>query len=143
MQLGLSFMRARDLLPSSAGAPQSGAYVPAAAIPARSMHLLSRYRLPEAWMAHTSLGVGFRARSSSFAISPNPAQPGVQLVLPGGAQLDLSLERVFGPWAVNAFVQNVFDHQLYETQAAPGFIPLEPRRSFGLTATYRSQGVGL
>lgn len=142
VQLGLSFMRANDLLPNSSGAPQSSVYVPAGAIPARAMHLLSRYRLPESWMANTSLGLGFRARSSSFAISPNPAQPGVQLVLPGGAQLDLSLERVFGPWAVNAFVHNVFDRQLYETQSAPGFIPLEPRRSFGLTATYKSQGHG-
>ena len=67
----------------------------------------------------------------------------MQLVLPGGAQLDLSLERVFGPWAVNMFVHNVFDRQLYETQAsAPGTIPLEPRRNFGLTATYKSQGLG-
>jgi iron complex outermembrane recepter protein len=142
VQLGLSFMRANDMLPTSTGAPQSNVYVPAGAIPARAMHLLTRYRLPQSWMADTSLGLGFRARSSSFAISPDPGQPGVQLVLPGGAQLDLSLERVFGPWALNAFIHNVFDRQLYETQAAPGFIPLEPRRSFGLTATYKSQGPG-
>lgn len=142
VQMGLSFMRANDLLPSILGSPQAGVNAPAGAIPARALHLLSRYRLPESWMADTSLGLGFRARSSSFAIAPDPAQPGVQLVLPGGAQLDLSLERTFGPWAVNAFVHNVFDRQLYETQAAPGFIPLEPRRSFGLTATYKSQGLG-
>lgn len=87
-------------------------------------------------MTQTSLGLGFRARSSSFAVSPSPALPGAQLVLPGGAQLDLSLERLFGPWAVSAFVHNVFDRQLYETQSNPGNIPLEPRRSFGLMASY-------
>jgi outer membrane receptor protein involved in Fe transport len=65
-----------------------------------------------------------------------------QLALPGGAQLDLSLERLFGRWAVNASVHNVFDRQLYETQSTPGFIPLEPRRSVGLTATYKSTGMG-
>jgi outer membrane receptor protein involved in Fe transport len=142
VQLGLSFMRARDQLPGSAGAPPSSLYVPAGAVPARAMHLLSRYRLPDSWMAHTSVGLGFRARSSSFDVPPDPAQPGVQLVLPGGAQFDLSLERGFGPWALNAFVHNIFDRQLYETQAAPGRIPLEPRRSFGLTATYKSQALG-
>ncbi len=141
VQLGLSFMRANDKLPGTSGSGPD-VYVPAGAIPARAMHLLSRYRLPGQWAAHTSLGLGFRARSSSFAVSPNPTQPGLQLVLPGGAQLDLSLERVFGPWAVNAFVQNVFDRQLYETQSSPGAIPLEPRRSFGLTATYKSPGLG-
>lgn len=141
LQMGLSLMRASDLLPSLPESPQASLYVPAGAIPARSMTLLSRYRLPERWLGRASLGVGFRARSSSFAVSPIPSQPGVQLVLPGGAQLDLSLERVFGHWSVNAFVQNVFDRQLYETQSSPGYIPLEPRRSLGVTAIYRSPGL--
>ncbi|HET7867602.1 MAG TPA: TonB-dependent receptor [Burkholderiaceae bacterium] len=141
LQMGLSLMRASDLLPGVPGSPEASLYVPAGAIPARSMTLLSRYRLPEGWLRRTSLGVGFRARSSSFAVTPIPAQPGVQLVLPGGAQLDLSLEHMFGPWSVNAFVQNVFDRQLYETQSSPGYIPLEPRRSLGVTATYRLSGL--
>jgi outer membrane receptor protein involved in Fe transport len=68
-------------------------------------------------------------------------QPGAQLVLPGGAQLDLSLERLFGPWELNVFAHNVFDRQLYETQSSPGYIPLEPRRSFGVTATYKAPGM--
>ncbi len=140
IQLGMSFMRASDLLPPPSGSAGQEVYVPAGAIPARAMHLLSRYALPERWMPNTRLGLTFRARSSSFAIPPNPAQPGAQLVLPGGAQLDLSLERLFGPWALNAYVRNVFDRQLYETQSSPGYIPLEPRRSFGLTATYRAPG---
>ena len=63
-------------------------------------------------------------------------------MLPGGARLDLSLERMFRPWALNAYVHNVFDRQLYETQSSQGYIPLEPRRSFGLTATYKAQGLG-
>jgi outer membrane receptor protein involved in Fe transport len=141
VRLGLSFMRASDRLPGTPGSGP-GVDVPAGGVPARAMHLLARYRLPGAWGAPTSLGLGLRARSSSFAVPPNPAQPGLQLVLPGGAQLDLSLERTFGPWAVNAFVQNVFDRQLHETQSGPGYIPLEPRRSFGLTATYKSPGPG-
>jgi iron complex outermembrane recepter protein len=143
LQLGLSFMRAEDQLAEPPGSPYAGLHVPAGAIPARSMHLLARHRLPEHWLPRTNLGVAFRARSSSFAVPPNPAQPGYQLALPGGAQLDLSLERLFGRWAVNAFVHNVFDRQLYGTQSTPGFIPLEPRRSVGLTATYKSAGMGL
>lgn len=50
---------------------------------------------------------------------------------------------VFGPWTVNAVVQNISDRQLRETQSSRGFIPLEPRRRFGLTAIYKSQGVRL
>lgn len=141
VQLGLSFMRAKDMLPTSRGAPPGGLFVPAGGIPARAMNLLARYRLPETWMPRTSLGLGLRARSSSFSIPPNPAQPGLQLVLPGGAQIDLSMQRTFGPWTLNAFVQNLADRQLYETQAgSPGSIPLEPRRSFGVTATYKGLG---
>ena len=142
IQLGMSFMRASDLLLPPPGSTGQQVYVPGGAIPARSMHLLSRYALPERWMPNTRLGMAFRARSSSFAVPPNPMQPGAQLVLPGGAQLDLSLDRLFGPWALSAFVHNVFDRQLYETQSSPGYIPLEPRRNFGVTATYKSQGVG-
>ena len=142
VQLGFGYMRANDLLPTTPpGLAGPSIYVPAGAIPARSMHLLSRYALPEHWMPNTRLGLAARARSSSFAIPPNPLLPGAQLVLPGGAQLDLSLERLFGPWALNVFVHNVFDRQLYETQSSPGYIPLEPRRSFGVTATYKSQGI--
>ncbi|HET7865477.1 MAG TPA: TonB-dependent receptor [Burkholderiaceae bacterium] len=141
VQLGLSLMRAKDMLPSSRGAPPGGLFVPAGGIPARAMNLLARYRLPETWMPRTSLGLGLRARSSSFTIPPNPAQPALQLVLPGGAQIDLSMERTFGPWTLNAFVHNLADRQLYETQAAaPGTIPLEPRRSIGVTATYKGPG---
>ncbi len=141
VHLGFGYMRANDLLPTAPGVSGPDIYVPAGAIPARSMHILSRYALPERWMPNTRLGLAARARSSSFAISPSPLLPGAQLVLPGGALLDLSLERLFGPWTLNAYVHNVFDRQIYETQSSPGYIPLEPRRSFGLTATYRAQGM--
>ncbi|HET7868533.1 MAG TPA: hypothetical protein VFL86_29330, partial [Burkholderiaceae bacterium] len=141
VKLGLGFMRANDRLSAMPGLAAAEVYVPAGAIPARSMHLLSRYTLPESWMPNTRLGMAARARSSSFAIPPNPALPGAQLVLPGGAVLDLSLERLFGRWALNAIVHNVFDRQLYETQSSPGYIPLEPRRSFGLTVTYKPPGL--
>ncbi|HET7868534.1 MAG TPA: TonB-dependent receptor [Burkholderiaceae bacterium] len=141
VQLGFGYMRANDLLRTLPGPAAMEVNVPAGAIPARSMHLLSRYTLPESWMPGTRLGLAARARSSSFAIPPNPALPGAQLVLPGGALIDLSLERLFGPWALNVFVHNVFDRQIYETQSSPGYIPLEPRRSFGLTATYKAPGL--
>lgn len=48
-----------------------------------------------------------------------------------------------GTLPVNACVQNTSDRPLYETPSSPGFIPLEPRRRFGLTAIYKSQGVRL
>jgi iron complex outermembrane receptor protein len=115
--------------------------VAGAGVPQRSMHLLSRLHLPARWSPQTSLGLGLRARSSALVLTPDPAAPGLQLVLPGSADLNLSLERRFGAWTMNAFVRNVFDRDLYETQGAPGVIPLEPGRSFGLTATWKGRGL--
>jgi len=51
--------------------------------------------------------------------------------------LDLSLERVFGPWALNAFVNNVFDRRLFSPSYQLTYLPLQPARQIGLTATYK------
>ena len=54
----------------------------------------------------------------------------------GGARLDLSWTRSAGPWSLGLAVQNVFDRVLYSGQAAPDYIPLEPRRRWVLSARY-------
>jgi iron complex outermembrane receptor protein len=138
LQLGMSFMRVADTV---AGPGGMNVEVAGSGVPQRSMHLLSRLHLPAGWSPQTSLGLGLRARSSAPSLTPDPAAPGLQLVLPGSAELNLSLERRFGPWTVNAFVRNVFDRDLYETQGPPGLIPLEPGRSFGLTASWKGRGL--
>jgi iron complex outermembrane receptor protein len=91
-------------------------------------------------MPQTSLSLAFRARSSAFAVPPNPGVPGLVLVLPGSADLNLSLERWLGNWSVAAFASNVFDRDVYDSQSLPDSIPLEPRRSIGLSASWKMQG---
>lgn len=134
MSLGLTFMRGSEVVPT----PDflAGQTVALTAVPARSMYLLARYKLPETLLPQTRLGLGLRADSSRVG-AVNFDAPQFLFILPGGAQVDLSLERLLGPWTMNAFVRNAFDRQLYGTQADPRFVPLQPGRSFGLTATYK------
>jgi outer membrane receptor protein involved in Fe transport len=132
MNLGVTFIRARETVPGPDSAVTQGIELPATGVPARSMSLLTRYRLPGDGPARHSAGLAFRAYSSSWAIPPGQEQ----LRLPGGAQLDLSWMRAADSWSLGVSVENVFDRQLYGTQSAPGYIPLQPRRSLGVTASF-------
>lgn len=134
MSLGLTFMRGSEVVPTTDFL--AGRTVALTGVPARSLYLLARYQLPESVLSHSRLGLGLRADSSRVAAFNNDA-PQFLFTLPGGAQVDLSLERVLGPWTLNAFVRNAFDRQLYGTQADPRYVPLQPGRSFGLTAAYK------
>jgi outer membrane receptor protein involved in Fe transport len=134
LNLGFTFMRGSEVVPT----PDflSGRTVALTGVPARSLFLLARYQLPEWMLAQSRLGIGLRTESSRVAAF-NFEDPQFLLTLPGGTQVDLSLERLLGPWTLNAFVRNAFDRQLYGAQADPRYIPLLPKRSFGLTATYK------
>ncbi len=138
---GLTVMRANDVLyryrmPASPELEPFEAL--SAAIPARSLNVLARYRLPDDLLANSRLGMGFRAASST-QVGPPPqfAAPQPEYRLPGGAVLDLSLERVWGSWALNAFVTNVFDRRLFSPSYQLTYLPLQPGRQIGLTATYK------
>lgn len=67
----------------------------------------------------------------------NPFQPREDFVLPGGGQLDLSLEHRFGAWSVRAWVGNVFDRQLLANSTDTAYLPLHPGRNLAITAAYR------
>jgi len=136
IHLGLNFIRTRDVVPGPDSAPQQGVELPAAGVPKRSMYLLARYRLPETEPARDSVGIAFRAYSSSWVVAPYPAVDSGQLSLPGGAQLDLSWMRATDHWSLRLSVENLLDRQLYGLQSEPGSIPLEPRRSFCIATTF-------
>lgn len=137
VHMGLSYMRARETVPGPEELAPLAVELPATGVPARSMHLLARYRLPGTQPARHSLGMGLRAYSSSWAAPPNPFDPsGSQLRLPGGAQLDLSWTRATEQWTLGVVVENVFDRRLYGTQPSPGYIPLQPGRSLSLSAQF-------
>lgn len=137
MNLGLTFIRAREVVPGpESEAPQS-VELPATGVPARSMYLLTRYRLLGNAPTRHSVGLGFRAYSSSWVIPPNPSSTTPeQLRLPGGAQFDLSWTRATENWTLRTSIENLFNRQLYGTQSTPDYIPLQPRRSVSLTATF-------
>jgi len=138
MHLGLNFIRALDVAPGRGSAPTQGVELPATATPERSLCLLARYRLPATEPVRNSLGLAFRAYSSSWVVAPD--QPGSPsgLRLPGGAQFDLSWTREAERLALRVSIENLFDRQLYGTQSAPGQIPLQPRRSLGLSVTFKN-----
>lgn len=137
LHMGLSYMRARETVPGPASMAPLGVELPAIGVPARSMHVLARYRLSGNETARHSLGLGLRAYSSSWAVPPNPLDPSqAQLRLPGGAQLDLSWARATEQWTLGVSIENVFNRRLYGTQSAPGYIPLQPGRSVSLTASF-------
>jgi len=136
MHLGLNLIRARDAVPGPDSAPLQSVESPATGIPERSLHLLARYRLPATEPVHHSVGLAFRAYSSSWVVPPDPSGGPSGLRLPGGAQFDLSWTREAERLALRVSIKNLFDRQLYGTQSTPGYIPLQPRRSVGLTATF-------
>jgi iron complex outermembrane recepter protein len=138
---GLTVMGTNDVLyryrmPASADLESFEAA--STAIPARSLNVLARYRLPDDLLAGSRLGLGLRAASSTL-VGPPPqlAAPQPEYRLPGGALLDLSLERTFGPWAVNMFVNNLLDRRLFSPSYQLTYLPLQPGRQIGLTATYK------
>lgn len=138
LSLGLTLQRpsARQLVLAADGRPvlRDGL---APEVPRRALQMLARLRLPERWAPRTSLGAGLRAASSTFVIPLNPFQPREDFVLPGGGQLDLSLEHRFGAWSVRALVGNVFDRQLYANSTDTAYLPLHPGRNLAITAAYR------
>jgi len=137
LSLGLAVARGTDFVVDANGA--SGFEVPAVSLPWGSLYLLGSYQLPQALLSQSRLVVGYRAQSSKWAVAPNPLSPQSQLNLPGGARLDLALDRMLGPLTLSLFVRNVFDRQIYggAPQSDPRYLPLEPGRSIGLTAVYK------
>lgn len=131
LNLGWAYLRATD----TPLGPDGFAEVPAGGVPRQTLHLLAWYRLSGAAGAGSSLGVAWHATSST-RVGPLNFAPS-QVVLPGGAQLDLSWLRSAGPWSFDASLRNVFDRTLYGTASDTRYIPLQPGRSLSLTATYR------
>jgi iron complex outermembrane recepter protein len=138
MTLGLNIVRARETVPGPDSGPPQAIEVHATGVPARSLSLLTRYRLPGSEQARNSVGLAFRAYSSSWAIPPNPSMGPEQLRLPGGARFDLSWIRAAERWSLRFSIENLFDRQLYGTQPAPEYIPLQPRRSFGVSVAVQN-----
>jgi iron complex outermembrane receptor protein len=136
MHLGLSVIRARDVVMGPDPEVPQGVEVPGAGLPERSLYLLGRYRLPGAGSARNSVGLGFRAYSSSWVVPPYPSGEPSGLRLPGGAQFDVSWTRTAQRWSLRLSVDNLFNRQLYGTQSAPEHIPLQPGRSLGITASF-------
>ncbi len=131
LNLGWAYLRATD----TPLGPDGFAEVPAGGVPRHALHLLAWYRLSGAAGAGSSLGVAWHA-SSSTRVGPLNFAPS-QVVLPGGAQLDLSWLRSAGPWSFDASLRNVFDQTLHGTASDPRYLPLQPGRSLSVTATYR------
>jgi iron complex outermembrane recepter protein len=131
LNLGWAYLRATD----TPLGPDGFAEVPAGGVPRQALHLLAWCRLSGTAGAGSSLGVAWRATSSTRVGALNFAPSPV--VLPGGAQLDLSWLHSAGPWSIDASLRNVFDRTLYGTASDARYIPLQPARSVSLTATYR------
>lgn len=135
LRMGLSLMRANDFVPDDTGT--AGIRLPSIGVPWGRLHLLGAWQLPQALLGSSRLTVGYRAQSSKWAVAPNPRLPQGQLNLPGGARLDLALDRMVGPVTLGVFVRNVFDRQTYGPLSSPRYLPLEPGRSVGFTAVYK------
>lgn len=139
--LGYTVMRARDVnyegdTPATLVSVESRT----AGIPRRSLQVLARLHLPAQVLANTTLGIGLRAASDMLVGIPGSSLGiGVRTsdyVLPGGGQLDVSLERQLGPWSVKAFVRNLTDQQLYMPTYEVSYLPLRPARHLGLSLAY-------
>jgi outer membrane receptor protein involved in Fe transport len=130
LNLGWAYLRAVD----TPLGPYGFVVVPAGGVPRRSLHLLARYHLQDADGPGSTLGLALHATSSTLVGAANFAPS--QVVLPGGAQVDVSWRRSAGPWTFNAALRNVFDRSLYGTASDTRYIPLLPGRSVSLTAVY-------
>lgn len=136
LSLGVNVMRARDR--QSVTFDSQPYWETALAVPQRSMHLLASYRLPESLASGTSVGIGLRAQSASWAAVSDPDAVTPSLRIPGGARLDLSMIRRGQHWSFGAAVRNVFDRRLYEPTIDTELVPLQRGRSVGVTLGYRS-----
>jgi iron complex outermembrane receptor protein len=142
LSLGFALTRARDLNYVGNSVEDVQTFeTRTAGIPIRALQLLSRWRLPDSVSRDTHLGIGLRATSSHLVgIPDNVIQLGVRAAdypLPGGAQLDLSLERGFGPWVLRGFVHNLTDQRIYSPAYEVTYLPLQPERHFGLSLSYK------
>jgi outer membrane receptor protein involved in Fe transport len=138
LNFGLGFLRGADAhVKFFQGGPGVPLFVegPARGLPARSMQLLLRYRLPERVLSGSSVGLEWRAMSSTLV--DLEAGGSNFLELPGGGRIDLSLQRLLGPWTFKLFVNNIADRQLYGAADDARYLPLLPGRSMGLSASYR------
>jgi iron complex outermembrane receptor protein len=141
--LGFSYLRARDQ--NHVGDSVTDLQVfetRTAGIAERSLQMLARYRLPDRLLGpDTRLGIGLRAASGTLVgIADNQIPLGLRnadYALPGGGQLDLSLERLLGPWGIKVFVNNVTDQTLYIPTYEVTHLPMRPARHFGLNISYR------
>lgn len=132
LNLGWTYLRATD----TPLGPDGFVEVPAGGVPRRSLHLLARYALSsDAPGTSSTLGVAVHATSSTRVGAANFAPS--QVVLPGGAQLDLSWQRSAGAWTFTTSLKNVFDRSLYGTASDARYLPLLPGRSVSLVAIYK------
>jgi iron complex outermembrane receptor protein len=135
LSLGFSYLRTIDRILTDNGLVDTMANQ----IPLRSAYLLSRIRLGD-WIGQDNrLGVAFRATSATqIGIPYFPSAATLPGGLPGGGQLDLSWQGLFGNWTMKSAIANVFDQRLFGAASDTRYIPLQPGRSISLTATYSS-----
>jgi len=135
LSLGFSYLKTIDRTLTDNGLVDTMANQ----IPRRSAYLLSRIRLGD-WIGQDNrLGVAFRATSTTLIGIPYfPASTTLPRGLPGGGQLDLSWQGMFGNWTIKGAMANVFDQRLFGTAGDTRYIPLQPGRSISLTGTYFS-----
>lgn len=133
LSLGFSDLRTIDRILTDNGLVDTTANQ----IPRRSMYLLSRIRLGNWIGLDNRLGVAFRATSATQIGAPYfPAVATLPGGLPGGGQLDLSWQGMFGSWTIKGAMANVFDQRLFGAASDTRYIPLQPGRSISLTGTY-------
>lgn len=135
LSLGFSYLSTLDRIQTANGLVDTMANQ----VPRRSAYLLSRIRLGD-WIGQDNrLGVAFRATSATLIGTPYfPAATTLPGGLPGGGQLDLSWQGMFGNWTIKSTMANVFDQRLFGTSGDTRYIPLQPGRSISLTGTYSS-----
>lgn len=135
LSLGISYLRTIDRILTDNGLVDTTANQ----IPLRSAYLLSRIRLGDWIGLDNRLGVAFRATSGTqIGIPYFPASTTLPGGLPGGGQLDLSLQGMFGNWTIKGAIGNVFDQRLFGAASDTRYLPLQPGRSISLTGTYYS-----
>jgi iron complex outermembrane receptor protein len=135
LSLGYSYLRTIDRILTDNGLTDTMANQ----IPLRSAYLLSRIRLGDWIGLDNRLGVAFRATSGTqIGVPYFPSSTTLPGGLPGGGQLDLSWQGLFGSWTIKGAIGNVFDQRLFGAASDTRYIPLQPGRSISLTGTYHA-----